>query len=322
MEGALGITALPIDGELATVEVIGLDPSAHVNDAAVAAWLRELLWHYGVFCIRLGAKLDDDGMRAVVQMFGPIKDPVGHDVDGNSVRYSDERQIIDSGFVLTDELRESLGDVAVGGDDLRPGLFQYFHTDDSYVECPAHITVLHARALPSGGGGDTSFIDMRAAYDLLDEDVRARLVGLSAEHAYNNHDAFAPRPSATGDLERLVPVSHPVVRAHPATGRPALYFDLDRATHISGLPDDEGRALLQSLQDHAERRGPRYAHTWRANDVLVWDNASVQHRAIGDFEVGEPRRFWRYMVAGPRPAPYTLSIGHTTKGRSVDEPRT
>ena len=73
------------------------------------------------------------------------------------------------GFVLTDELREALGDVNVGGDDVRPGLFQYFHTDDSYVECPAHVTVLHARALPSGGGGATSFIDMRVAYDLLDD---------------------------------------------------------------------------------------------------------------------------------------------------------
>ena len=88
------------------------------------------------------------------------------------------------------------------------------------------------------------------------------------------------------------------------TGRPALYFDLDRAMHIEGMPDPDGRELLQSLQDDAERRGPRYAHEWKPHDVLVWDNASVQHRAIGDFEVGEPRRFWRYMVAGPRPTAY------------------
>jgi taurine dioxygenase len=295
------ISALPIEGEFGAVEVVGFDPATHCNDAAVAAWLREQLWQHGVLCIRLTAKLDDDEMRAVVQMFGPIKDPVGRDEDGNPVRYSEERQIIDAGFVLTDELREALGEATFGGDDVRPGLFQYFHTDDSYVECPAHVTVLHARALPSGGGGDTGFIDMRDAYDILDADMHARLVGLWAEHAYNNHDAFAPRPSATGDLERLVSVMQPVVRAHPVNGRPALYFDLDRATHIDGVPEDEGRALLQFLQDHAEQRAPRYSHAWRTNDVLVWDNASVQHRAVGDFEVGEPRRFWRYMVAGPRP---------------------
>ncbi len=220
------------------------------------------------------------------------------------MQYSEARQIIDSGFVMTDELREALGEVNVGGDDVRPGLFQYFHTDDSYVERPALVTVLHARALPSGGGGDTWFMDMHAAHALLEPQTQQRLVGLHAEHAYNNHDAFPPRASAMGDLERLVTVSHPVVRAHPHSGEPALYFDLDRATHIDGLPEDEGRALLQSLQDHAEANAPRYAHAWEPHDVLLWDNARVQHRATSDFEVGEPRRFWRYMVEGPRPTAY------------------
>ena len=61
---------------------------------------------------------------------------------------------------------------------------------------------------------------------------------------------------------------------------------------------DAGRALLQGLQDHAERRAPRCRHRWHARDVLVWDNASVQHKASGDFPVGEPRRFYRFMIAG------------------------
>src|SRR5262249_44368150 len=99
----------------------------------------------------------------------------------------------------------------------------------------------------------------------------------------------------------LVDVSHPVVRAHPVAHTPALYFDLDRATHIESLPIDEGRALLQSLQDHAEASAPRYAHEWHEHDVLVWDNASVQHKAGGDFRVGEERRFWRYMIEGTKP---------------------
>jgi taurine dioxygenase len=70
------------------------------------------------------------------------------------------------------------------------------------------------------------------------------------------------------------------------------------------MPEDEGRALLRSLQDLAEARAPRYAHAWRPHDVLVWDNASVQHKASGDFPLGEPRRFWRYMIEGPLPLPY------------------
>jgi alpha-ketoglutarate-dependent taurine dioxygenase len=55
------------------------------------------------------------------------------------------------------------------------------------------------------------------------------------------------------------------------------------------------------LQDHAEATAPRYEHRWEAHDVLVWDNARVQHAASGDFPVGEPRRFWRYLVEGTVP---------------------
>ena len=255
-------------GEVGDTEILGLDPSHDASDPKVGRWLRDVLWDRAVLCVRLDAKLTDGELRALVSMIGDIKDPVGHDSDGNPLRYGEERQIIDAGFVLTDELRESLGDVSFGGDDLRPGLFQFFHTDDSYVEQPAGVTVLHARELPQGGGGDTCFIDMRAAYELLDATQRSQLIGLRAVHSYNNRGAFPPRAAAGGPLEDLVDVSHPVVRAHPVTGGPALYFDLDRATHVEGLPDDEGRALLQSLQDHAEQNAPRYEHKWHPHDVL------------------------------------------------------
>jgi taurine dioxygenase len=235
-------------------------------------------------------------------MIGHIKDPVGRTRDGGSLRYSDDRQIVDAGFVLTDELREQLGDVSFGGDTVRPGLFETFHTDDTYTERPAAATVLHARELPSGPGGDTCFLDMRAAYNQLDPQDRAAITGLRMACSYNNEDAFPPRVSARGPFEALVDVTHPIVRRHEVTGVPALYLDLDRATHVVGMPIAEGRALLQRLQDHAETDAPRYAHAWQPSDVLMWDNAAVQHRASGDFPVGEPRRFWRYMIEGPVPA--------------------
>jgi alpha-ketoglutarate-dependent taurine dioxygenase len=291
-------------GAFGAVEILGLDPGRHTESPVVQRWLQALLWRHAVMCLRGPRPLHDDELRTVVEMFGPLKDLIGHTASGAPLRYGEQKQIIDSGFVLTEEMRSELGDIAFGGDDDRPGLFQFFHTDDSYVECPAAATVLHARQLPSSGGGATQFLDMRSAYTLLDSDLRDSLSGLRAAHAYNNLDAFPPRPAATGPLDELAIVHHPVVRAHPITGTPALYFDLDRARGIEGMADSQGRALLQSLQDHAEARAPRYSHDWRAHDVLVWDNASVQHRASGDFEVGQPRRFWRYMVEGASPASY------------------
>lgn len=291
----------PEPGSFVAPEIADLDPSRDAADERSRARLRELLTAHGVLCIRFAAPLDDAAARRVAAMIGPIKDPIGRTRDGGEIRYAEDRQVIDSGFVLSEEMRAALGDLSLGGDGKRPGLFEAFHTDDSYVERPAIATVLHARALPPSGGGDTCFIDMRAAYRSLDRARQQSIVGLRAVHAYDNRDAFPPRPSARGPLEVLRDVAHPIVRAHPLSGEPALFFDLDRATHVDGVPVDEGRRLLQALQDHAERHAPRYAHRWRPHDVLIWDNASVQHKASGDFALGEPRRFWRYMIAGPEP---------------------
>jgi len=295
----LSTRALP--GSLDALEIEGLVPARDVADSARCAELREALARHGVICIRLAAALDEASFRGLASMIGPVKDPVARARDGGMLRYGEERQIIDSGFVLSEELRAQLGDFSLGGDSVRPGLFEFFHTDDSYTECPAAATVLHARALPVSGGGNTCFIDMRAAFRSLAKEQRERLAGLRSAHSYNNRGAFPPRASATGPMEQLEDVSHPIVRAHPVTGEPALFFDLDRATHVEGMPEAEGRGLLQSLQDHAERSAPTYAHVWRPHDVLIWDNASVQHKASGDFPVGEPRRFWRLMIAGSKP---------------------
>jgi taurine dioxygenase len=293
-----------LPGSFGAAEIDGLLPE-DAGDEHTCGAIRETLANHAVVCIHFPRALDDDEARAVARMVGAIKDPVGRTRDGGSMRYSEDRQIIDAGFVLTDELRAELGDVNFGGlDAQRPGLFETFHTDDTYTEVPARATVLHARELPSGPGGDTRFLDMRAAYASLDPGMRARLIGLNAAYSYNNRDAFPPRVSAGGPFEALVDVVHPIVRAHPVTGGPSLYIDLDRATHVDGLPEQEGRALLQSLQDDAEANAPRYAHRWRPHDVLVWDNVSVQHKASGDFPVGEPRRFWRFMIEGEPPVAY------------------
>ncbi len=285
--------------DFGVAEVLGAGPTSGDEHAAA---LRAELAEHGVVCLRMDRPLEDAELQSVAWLFGPIKDPVARAKDGSTFRYSEPRQIIDSGFVMTDEIREKLGDLSFGGlDDERPGLFETFHCDDTYTEEPAMATVLHARQLPPSGGGPTCFIDMRAAYASLDAATRKRIEGLRVVYAYNNEDAFPPRRAARGPAEVLVEVSHPLLRTHPVAGTRAIYLDLDRATHVEGMPIAEGRALLQELQDHAEAKAPGCEHAWQDHDVLVWDNASVQHKAGGNFQVGEPRRFWRYMIAGERP---------------------
>lgn len=280
----------------------GPDFLAGSSNPERSAELRGLLAEHGVVCLRFDRPLTGAEFESIATMIARIKDPVGRTRDGRVLRYNDRRQIIDAGYVLPEESR--FGRHSAGGDVVRPGLFEFLHTDDSFVKEPA-ATILHARRLPPSGGGDTRFIDMRAAFEMLEPALRAQLLGLRVVHAYDNRGAFPPRASATGPLADLVDVAHPIVRAHPISGVPALYFDLDRATHVAGLAEAEGRALLQQLQDHAERNAPSYAHRWQPHDVLIWDNASVQHKASGDFPIGEPRRFWRHLISGPTPVAFS-----------------
>lgn len=296
------VTITPPDTEFGIPVVTDIDEHVFTNVPDDTDTLRALLATSGLLCLRTKRKLELSQFESLTEWFGPIKDPVGRTRDGGTFRYSDRLQHIDAGYVLTDQDREKFANLNHGGlDDQRPGLFETFHCDDTYTEQPAYLTVLHARALPASGGGPTLFMDMRAAYDLLTDAEKLEIQGLQVLYAYNNDNAFPPRRAATGIAECLIEVTHPLVRNHHITDRSAIYMDLDRAKHIVGMPVGAGRRLLQKLQDHAEAAAPRCQHDWQPGDVLIWDNTSVQHKASGDFKLGEERRFWRHMVAAPQP---------------------
>ena len=63
-----------------------------------------------------------------------------------------------------------------------------WHSDVSCDERPPSATLLQVHVLPEGGGGDTLFADMEAAYATLEPELRHRLCGLSAHQASENVD--------------------------------------------------------------------------------------------------------------------------------------
>ena len=235
-------------------------------------------------------------------MIGPVKDPVGRTRDGGQLRYSDDRQIVDAGFVLTDELRAELGDSVV----------RWRHAATRPLRDVPHRRHLHrasgARdraARPRAAGirrRRHQFIDMRAAYRLLDAADPRRPGGLRAVHAYNNHGAFPPAFRPRAHSRRWS--TWPIRSCGPIRSRASR-----RCTSISIAPPTSkaargrGRALLQRCRTTPRRPHPVRAH-WQPHDVLIWDNSAVQHKASGDFPVGEPRNFWRYMIEGPVPTAY------------------
>ncbi len=216
------------DAVFAVPIVSGVTPAADGNlSAHDAPALRSLLAYCGVVCLRVGEALTKEAFEQAAELFGPIKDPVGLTRDGTMMRYSPKRQVIDAGYVVPEDERAKSDNHHYGGlDDQRPGLFETYHCDDTYTEAPALATILHARQLPPSGGGPTHFMDMRAAYQLLDETTRAGLAGLQVLYAYNNEDAFPPRRAASGAADVLIEVTHPLVRTHPTAGTKALFIDL------------------------------------------------------------------------------------------------
>jgi len=96
------------------------------------------------------------------------------------------------------------------------------------------------------------------------------------------------------------PVRHRLVRANPVNGRRALFLGA-HASHVEGLPVDEGRALLRALLDHVTQPEFVYRHEWEEGDAVVWDNRCVLHRAT-PYDTARHQRLMQRTTIGGDPA--------------------
>lgn len=163
---------------------------------------------------------------------------------------------------------------------------RYWHSDLSYMARPSLGSLLYAHVVPPPEqGGDTLFASMYAAYDALAESMKQRLRGRNAIHRYAQRwqqDAKEGRvrPELTAAERAATPdVLHPVVRRHPASGRPALYVNEGFTAAIDGMPEAESAGLLAELCAFSVQPAFVYRHRWRAGDLIFWDNRCVVHQA-------------------------------------------
>jgi len=152
-----------------------------------------------------------------------------------------------------------------------------WHTDSSFKRLPALASLLYARTIPPVGG-HTEFADERAAYDALPEAMKRRLEGLVAEHSiFNSRGRLGFSNFSEDERQSLPPVPQALVRVIAESGRKSLYL-ASHAGRIFGMPDAEGRALIDQLIEHATRRQFVYTHRWRVNDLVMWDDRCTMHR--------------------------------------------
>lgn len=155
---------------------------------------------------------------------------------------------------------------------------QLWHTDSSFKQVPATYSMLHAHTVVPEGG-ETQFVDMRAAYDALAPAMKAKVDDLLVEHSIFTSRAKLGFADFSEEEQRaLPPVRWPLVRTHPGSGRKALYL-ASHASHIVGWPVPEGRMLIRELMEHATQPHFIYSHQWDVGDVVIWDNRTTMHRA-------------------------------------------
>ena len=177
---------------------------------------------------------------------------------------------------------------------------EHWHSDVSCDAEPPLGSILQIHVLPPCGG-DTLFSNMYAAYDDLSPRMKAFLEGLDAVHESEHFYRGRYADRGVQDAGKVYPSAiHPVIRTHPETGKHSLFVNRTFTTRIEGLPEDESRAILQFLFQHAETPWFQTRFTWRQNDVAMWDNRCTQHMAIWDYWPHE-RKGHRVTVKGDRP---------------------
>ena len=177
----------------------------------------------------------------------------------------------------------------------------YWHTDKSYHAVPSLMTLLHAVDIPPEGG-DTLFCNMHMAYDALPPEEQRKIANLRAVHSWEaSRKNTGNIPATAKQIRERPPVSHPIVRTHPETGRKSLYIGM-HTSHVEGISEVEGKNLLNELLEAATTSKNIYRHKWQSGDLVLWDNRCLLHRGDKNFKMDRHRRILhRTVVKGTTP---------------------
>ena len=175
-----------------------------------------------------------------------------------------------------------------------------WHSDVTWRVEPSMGSILRAIEVPASGG-DTLFSDMCAVYEGLDDDTRALIDPLKAEHDFSQVFGAVIPPEKKAEMREQYPlVEHPVVRTHPETGRRLMYLNRFFGLRIVGLPEDQSRALIDRLCRQAEIVEYQCRFRWEPGSIAFWDNRAVQHYASSDYWPAR-RVMERATIIGDRP---------------------
>jgi alpha-ketoglutarate-dependent taurine dioxygenase len=273
-------TAATLGATVTGVSLAGLDDAGW--QAIHQAWLQHAL------LIFPGQHLSNAEQIRFARRFGPIERIGGGDIVAISNVLADGSVRPHAPGQWDDMMKVIVGNMA-------------WHADSTYMPVMAQGAVFSGEVVPASGG-ETSFADMRAAYDALDDATRALVHQRSAHHSLvYSQSKLGHLPGAQSayvgyGMDQTAAPLRPLVKVHPETGRPSLL--IGRHAHaIPGLGADESERFLEGLVDWACQAPRVHTHHWRAGDVLLWDNRCLLHRAM-PWDLSQPRVMWHSRLAG------------------------
>lgn len=164
---------------------------------------------------------------------------------------------------------------------------ELWHTDLTFQQPRATLSMLYARRVPHEGG-ETEFCDTRLFWEALESEEQAVLRGHHCTHwgpySRRKYGFVDWKPPASFAFP---PVVRPMTFDHPRTGRTSLTIG-SYVQQVNDLTEEQSQALLDRLIERATIPARVYAHRWSAGDLLLWDNRAMLHRAR-PFDLHEPR---------------------------------
>lgn len=272
-------------------EVQGIDFSKPLDDILFEE-LRDAVYKYGVVILRKTG-LDDDSAIALGRRFGDLDSVKAHRLAGRAMRVPND-EIFDVGnlddknqvVTTSDANRTASGN----GNAL-------WHADGAFNPRRTGVSILRGVELPPRGtGGHTEYLDCRSAYDDLSEEMKREITDLvGCNSLYHNRKTANPDSPLFLDIDPMTKplAKHKIAQLHEPSGRMSLYVT-SYTHHIEGMALEKGQKLIKQLFEHCQQEKYKFTHHWQENnDVAIWDNCSVLHRAThGQYE-GKYRRDMR-----------------------------
>jgi len=254
------ITITPLDAPLGA-EVRGLDFAAPLASSTRDELLAAIDEHL-LLVFRNAQLPTEQQVVDFCESFGPLKPTL-----------ADRSRLPGYPGINRVSNRDADGVQGTGGSDIVT-----FHSDLSFN--PPLIEFIYLDAVQvTDVGRDTKWTNLVAAYDALDDEMKARIDDLGVRYRLRDGLDFDSYFKASDALNLADNTEISLVQVNPRTGRKGVWPNTgpDFAADVSGLAPDEGAALLAELYAHCTDERFVYRHEWRVGDACLWINTQTMH---------------------------------------------